>query len=337
MGDWDQGDYVGLPYALACARQIQTAFGEASGAGLMVQDHLLIECPSGDPSGYLYYGIGGNWPENRTGQAALTVSIADPTWNDYYTGGFDGTQALPKQNVIDALGDLTNRAVVSGRIGSAWCKNIYDDGGGKPAWETRETAGLYMQQALDYSEGLSSGNRYRVKTHLQLDGYVNDYEDTGYLLWQMDGWGYDVSYLWRTSVTANLTPYLPSSGNAYSRTDLDAGRVQDWPYHVMIGGTSNAEQLTPPWSTAWKPDGGGGSAMGPSEGWKIANNGVVRGGASGLTNQRHITTGFYSGLYRFMRLLLRGMSWAEAAYFSTGPIAVDALAIGDPLARPFPR
>jgi hypothetical protein len=103
----------------------------------------------------------------------------------------------------------------------------------------------------------------------------------------------------------------------------------------MAGIASNNEMFLPPFTAAWKPDGGGTTLLGPSHGWAYALNGLQIGGTGGPAHMRHLTSVFYLGMMQTIWLLLRGLTWAEAAFYSQY-CGQDSPPCGDPLARPFP-
>ena len=282
---------------------------------------------------------GGNWVYSLLAVGALPY----PDYGTLYEGLNAETIILPNQAAIDLLGAASNYSVLRGKIGIGWTTQAYSyDGYDNVASyaETAEMAGRAMERATRYAEAVSPDNRYQQPIHFQFNSYTTTAaRSTAYLHSQLLGWGYQSSYAWRTSNTTSDTElYAPYSGTAYSQAALDAGRVRDRPYHLMVGDASNLEMPAEPYASAWKPTAGGGVWIGPSEGWIYALHSVAkRGGSGGYSNARHVSASVYTSAYSIVHNLLRGMTWAEAMYFSTYSVDGNMLPIGDPLARPFPR
>ena len=280
----------------------------------------------------------------NTGNLAqmLTRSYASlyPTYVDQWTGANAETIYLPTQTSLDLLGDTGNAVMLGGKFGIGYSRSAYvDNANGFPAHlaETAALDGQFLDRAIRYGEGLNPANRYQHPIHLQFGGYNNSYQSLCYLAQQLAGWGYNVSYAWRTTPLSEPESYAPAAGSAYTLADLQAGRVRDFPYHVMMGDASNSEMAEPPFNTAWQPTPGGGSWLGPSEGWLYCLNGLARGGGGGASNGLHITTSVYQQAYTVLHNLLRGMCWAEAVYYSGYSTLGAMFAVGDPLLTPFPR
>lgn len=271
----------------------------------------------------------------------LTRSYGYPRsdFETQYVGANAETVFLPTQYSLDLLGDAGNARVLGGKFGVSWSRSAYTAGDGVPdeVQESADLAGQIVRSALRYGEAINPANRYQQRIHCQFDGYSTTYKSLCYLVDEMLGWGYDVDYFWRNAGDSETELYAPVAGSAYTLADLQAGRVKDRPYHVMVGDASNAEMNQEPFRSAWQPTPGGGSWLGPSEGWLYALNGLRRGGSAGASNGLHITTAVYQSAYALLHNLLRGMSWAEATYFSGYANQGAMVPVGDPTLTPFPR
>lgn len=270
-----------------------------------------------------------------------TPAPLDPAYMTTYEGVNAEVVTLPTQLAIDSVGNINARAAIGGRIGIGYTLECYTAEGAEidgPYRVDPQTGPATGNLAAGFETAAAPGNRYRAPIHLQLSAAFVGMYSLAYLHSQLVGWGYQSSYFYRTgSPPAAMTTYAPAAGARYSLADLNAGRVRDIPYQLMLGDGSNAEMFYQPYRDAWKPTGGGGCIMGPSEGWCYAINGLARGGAGGVSNKLHVTADWYKWLYAYARELLSGMSWAEAVYYQGQINPVYALAVGDPLARPFPR
>lgn len=280
-------------------------------------------------------------PSNHRYSLTGTGGSTPPTYADSYSGVNAESIYLPNQTALDLLGDSGNVAILQGKLGIGYGRGAYTYDGLGPPTEQQEnatTGPAALQRAVRYGEAINPANRYRQPIHFQFDSFFDTYmRSMAYLYDQLVGWGYQASYFWRYGGNADMLAYCPLAGAAYTLTDLQEGRVRDFPYHVMIGGGSNLEMTDLPYSLAWQPSAGGGSYMGPSEGWLYQLNGLARGGAGGATNGVHITAAVYSYQYTVLHNLLRGMTWAEAIYYSGYSSDGEMYATGDPLARPFPQ
>lgn len=335
-----------LVLVLSCTRQfeqVKVAYGVASyGANYIAGTGYL---PTWNYALHSYRYFSNHWLEHYLGHMNLndTVGVAQSatyvtTYNGLDGGAPTNVKAyIPTDTAISELGNANSRVLPCGRIGVSWQPfDAYSYDGSLPTAESYEDDFTVMERGLRYAEACAPGNRYRVKIHFQFDGYFANYRNLAYLHSQLLGWGYDSSYFSRQSTgDADMETYAPHAGSAYTLADLDAGKIQDIPYHLMLGDGSNFEMLAMPYIRAWKPDGGGGLHMGPSEGWQYAVNQVRRGGVAGTTTNIHTSVIIYQFQYCYAHNLLRGMSWVEAAYF-TGIMNYHMIPMGDPLARPFP-
>ena len=284
-------------------------------------------------------GVGINPSNYRYSLTGVGGSV-QPTYGTQYEGVDAANIVLPNQTALDLLGDPGNRSLLQGKFGVGYSRSAYWDNGTDAPEELKESstlAGKILDRAIRYGEALNPANRYQQRVHFQFDGYTTTYPTICYLVQQMRDWGYDVDYFWRSAGNSFTEPYAPVSGSAYTLDDLQQGRVRDYPYHVMVGDASNQEMLDPPFSTAWQPTPGGGSYMGPSEGWLYALNGLKRGGGGGASNGQHISALVYAVQYQLLHNLLRGMTWAEAIYYSGYSSTASMYAVGDPMLTPFPR
>lgn len=291
-------------------------------------------------------GVGGpaGWYGYRAG---ITANSPSAVYDVQYEGLHSEVVRIPSDDLLDYLGTvdgaLGTRSMPVGRIGYDWDDiNSYSnsDPPGERFYQTEVSAQRMMEQGLRYSEACSPGNRYRSPIHIQFAGFSQTYcSSLAYLHSQLLGWGYQSSYFCRQAEPAWQTPYTPLSGSAYTIANLNAGKVRDVPYHLMLGDASNDEMVNEPYVSAWKPTGGGGCLLGPSEGWQYSLSGLLdRGAAAGVSHSYHITTDTYVGMYTLAHLLLRGMDWLRANYFSAAAgVAGFIFPCGDPLARPFPR
>lgn len=277
------------------------------------------------------------WRWALTGTAGLDY----PTYGTSYTGLGTETFVLCNQTAIDLLGDTGNVQVLQGHFGVGWSRDNYTLEGTFPDEfaETSALAGKVLHKALGYSEGLNPANRYQQPIHVHLGANVPTYCQTlSWLVAQLRTWGYPCTYTDRTQgFTAAMLTYTPYSGAAYTGLDLNLGKVRDYPYHLMLGDAANIEMVNPPYRDAWQPSGGGGSYLGPSEGWQYCLRGLARGGAGGASNALHVNTRTYGAQISIAYNLLRGMCWSEAVYYSSYPSTGEILPTGDPLCRPFPR
>ena len=294
---------------------------------------VKLTTPPAAPFGF--FGVG--FVQHKLGVGAAFPS--DPVYATTYEGLNAEVILLPTAAALDALGAATNRSIPSGRIGIGWGRSAFVNPSTDPLTayrETQDTAGRVMDQGLRYSEAVSPANRYQQPWHFQLtNGRKN--MTLAYLHSQLIGWGYLSSYMYRTAAHAEQEPYAPVATPLYTVADLQAGRVQNVPYHVMMGETSNNEMPDPPYKDAWQPSAGGNTMAGPSEGWLYSIVGLFRGSGSGFGNALHIVTGFYEYQYEMAHGLLRGMSWAEANYYAGQSQPLYVMICGDPLLRPFPR
>lgn len=331
---------VALANLAACSRRLEY-YRLTVGLG----DCLTYQVSSGANYAVIWNGVS---VSEGLGQAVSgykfpltgTAGNTQPTHGTLYNGLGAETFVLPNQLALDLLGDAGNTTVLQGRIGVGWTEQLYTFEGTFPSEvdETPELAGRILDRALRYGEALNPANRYQQRVHVQFCGFSPTYQQTlSYAVSQMQGWGYAVDYAVRlNNLTAEMETYTPRAGSAYAQADLDAGRVRDRPYHVMVGDASNLEMLYAPYASAWQPTPGGGAWLGPSEGWLYELNGLRRGGGGGMSNQVHITVSIYGQMVAALYNLLRGMSWAEATYYTSVQYG-DMFATGDPLLTPFPR
>lgn len=339
------GQYLGSGSAESVVMLTDVVAG-APYIGQWIDDHGVsaLKWANTANGNYAFLDAGGGTTPVNTGNLAqmLTGTVASlyPTYVDQWTGANAETIYLPTQTSLDLLGDAGNAILLGGKFGIAYSRSAYvDNAGGFPDQLAESAAldGKLLDAAIKYGEGLNPANRYQHPIHLQFGGYSNTYQSLCYLAQQLDGWGYNVSYAWRTTPLAEPESYAPAAGSAYTLADLQEGRVRDIPYHVMMGDASNQEMAERPFNTAWQPSPGGGSWLGPSEGWLYCLNGLTRGGGAGASNGLHITASVYLYAYTVLHNLLRGMCWAEAVYYSGYASQGAMFAVGDPLLTPFPR
>lgn len=248
---------------------------------------------------------------------------------------------LPLQPAIDLIGLPQNLMLPYGRIGFWWnTYGIYPQPDPSPYNLSFAMQAKVMEQGMRYAEASTPDNRYRARSHFILRN-VSGQEGLAYMASLMDGWGYQVDYAYSGTGSALQQSFCPTAGGVYTLAELEAGKIRDHPYHLMVGIFDGNDSdppnnpYKPPLAPAWKPDGGGGVFAGPSFGYGYALAGLARGGASGLTNSSHITSGFYLGMQTMLTNLLRGMNWAEASFWSH-ECGQQSPPCGDPLARPFP-
>ena len=296
------------------------------------------------PPAFQYFGH--NHPPRRLLPAVTPVNLLD-----YYIQyqGITWPVFVPKPLLIDLLHEQAAgvRQLPCGKIGISVGPDAFNGTAFPTArlGESRERSAAVVEKALRYGQAMSPANRYRHPVHFQFETNCPGdfpsfwYVDLAFYAAKMPGWGYErVTYAQRNALpNATMDPWVPQSGSAYNKADLDAGRVQNYPYHTMFGHGSNTECWQSPWSTAWKPTAGGGSSIGPSLGWGYVMDGFAAGGSAGMGNGQHITTVSYNVQPGVFRALLAGYSWAEALFFEYRNDSGDLYPIGDPLARPFPR
>ena len=271
---------------------------------------------------------------------ALGIGTGSPPVDPLYLTQYEGLNGekfyLPTDLAMDTLGAVTNRVISSGRIGQGVTATAYQWPPPAEYLETEQQAGMVMEAALRYGAGLSPANRYHLPIHVQLAANGFAMQTLAYLCSQLTGWGYTRTYAWRTGSVAAMETYAPVAGGLHTQAELNAGGVKNVPYQLMIGDGSNTELFTMPYIKAWQPAGGGGSVMGPSHGWGYAVLGLQRGGSGGCSNSFHVTSNLYEALYPMAHCLLRGMSWAEAQYW-TQNTSYGMPVFGDPLQRPYPQ
>lgn len=339
-GSWvDSIGTVPLATLAACARYASQLLAVPGTDLAYISSAAALYATTWDGvTGELLGGTNGDWVQQLTGGDGA----AAPTYGTEYDGLLTEKYTYPNQTALDLLGDSANQAVLLGHIGIGWTEHCYTYEGSAPdeITETPERAGQIIDTALRYGEALNPANRYQqpvlVRIHARLFASPPQCQTLSYLVWQMQGWGYDVRYTVE-SQTVDMEPYTPVSGVAYTEPDLNAGLVRNSPYHLMMGGGTNLEMIYPPWRTAWQPSPGGGSYLGPSEGWLYCTHGLNRGGGGGASNQMHINNSIYGAQVNILHNLLRGFTWAEAIYYSNYSQFGYVMATGDPLLVPFPR
>ena len=335
---------VPLEYLCKCAREAEDqmlAFGSAAclvayiPAAIGQIPMVLPVYPAFVPFYFLHNG----WISFRLGQVPNEAPL-DPLYATVYEGLNLENIELPTDLSISLLGNAQCRSIPSGRLSASWTQYAFVQEGGEIPSQYHETELLgasLARASAEYSAARAPANRYRNPIHLQLSNNFTGLQTLAYLYSQLIGWGYTASYVWRSTPGAPASTYAPLAGAAYTVADLNAGRVRDLPYHLMVGDAQNTEMFNEPYRSAWKPTAGGGSYLGPSEGWQYDINGLFRGGSGGYSNALHVTTGIYLEMYSVVHNLLRGMTWAEAMYYPGQSNASYHIASGDPLARPFPR
>lgn len=284
----------------------------------------------------------------RNAGVTSTYQYADVSagidWEAVYNFPAIGTgngQHITQQRTLDLLGNTSNRMLPYGRIGFWWNKvATYPQPDPSTYLMDFDTQSRAMEQGMRYADACSPGNRYRSPIHFQFQN-TSAQDELAYSAKVLKDNGYNVTYNYTGTPSANQEALMPIAGAAFSLTNLRAGLVKDTPYHLMCGiaypnyATTDDSPYLEPWFSSFKPTGGGGSFMGPSFGYGTALTGMKRGGASGLTNSSHITSGTYIGFVSMLYHLVKGMSWVEASFFSH-EWGQQTPPIGDPLARPFP-
>lgn len=269
-------------------------------------------------------------------RATGTISSFDPTYYTTYDAGTasEGVTVMHNSVLLGMLGDSTNLMLPGGRIGYWYGRGfVYDvrpSSGSELTFQKHQRA---MENGMRFAEAASPDNRYRWHTHFQFN------RDTGqqslpYLQNIMADNGYTTSYAYRVTPSAEQEAQAPAAGAAYTMAAWNAGAVRQ-EYNVLVGQGSNDEPWSELISRSLLPGGGAGSFMGPSYGWAYCLTANQTRGGAGLTNASHITSGFYLGMQAMLVLLLRGLSWAEASFFSHY-CGQQSPPCGDPLARPFP-
>lgn len=337
--------YVATLYLCYCARHIDDqiaalgitcliGYTGASSIGTFV---VYLVAPPVLP--FEFFGNGDL--QYRLGATNILAPL-DPLYGTAYEGLNSEVVKIPTQLGIDSVGLSTARCLPYGRIGTAWTSQVFtfeEPGNEIPSrfWENEERGPRLARQCAEFSAAPAPANRYRYPIHLQLSDSYLGYSSLAYLHWQLRGWGYNSTYAWRSSNSPGTEAYAPAAGTAYTLAQLQAGQIRDYPYHLMLGDASNTEMMKEPFVTAWQPTSGGGSLLGPSEGWQYQVNGLERGGAGGSSNMLHPQTAIYVEMYSVAHLLLRGATWAEASYYPGQIFPLYSVPSGDPLARPFPR
>lgn len=278
------------------------------------------------------------WPEPLTG----VDGPVSPTYGTTYAGLGNPTESyqIPNKTALDLLGDSGNKSVLQGRIGMGWTSLAYGSTGEPSIFETEEMASDIIETALNYGEGLNPDNRYQHVVHFPMSRATSlNAETMAWLADQMRDWGYTVNWAYLDPPTAEMETYAPAAESVYSKAKLDAGLVRQR-YHLLVGDMQeNGQMIREPRKSSYIPSPGAGSYLGPSEAWKYCAHylTIEDSAGGGASNQYHISSLINGTGVQMVLNLLRGMSWAEAIYYSGYSQHGEVFAIGDPLLTPFPR
>ena len=255
-------------------------------------------------------------------------------WEMAVSDGDGNTTEVAKENLIALYHSGTPTYLIGGRIGFAsWTSN-------NAAVESEAICKSIIDIAVA-GEKAHDVTYMRTLPILISIGFFNINE---WAQWYdlLNGWGLNASYYWRSNPASYPTASArcPASGSRFQqggnipgKPDINLGEVVDAEYYLHVGNGVNTEYYRPVVINSWKPKHGLGSVMlGPSDGYTYAQMSLARGGMCGPGDDYHINTTTLVRHMWHMYNLLRGMTWAEAMYFSGGRFPH-----GDPLHAPFAK
>jgi hypothetical protein len=238
------------------------------------------------------------------------------------------------------LGHANNFCMAKGRIGLAM------PGFDFPALtyaETEESVRAVIDRATYWirRKNVQSARAKPLLVHIRAgSSYVA--ANSVIMAWLMRQWGINAKYYYATTpITENgcdHSVYCPTSGQyweGYNDANINAGTVIEAPYYVQVGIRENTDTdtLVNYVTDAWKSNMDGSGILGASNGARNIILELHRGAISGCANQTHTSSALYTSMWEITYNLLRGMTWAEAVYYTANQHIFCP--VGDPLWAPF--